>query len=104
MALPPPTCAEMRALYPVWGTIELSAAEIYTTRGCQRAKTRTPGAPAPAGPAPHPAGTDRRPSYAAARHGHRAVRAAAGWRRTARHSPRRDTPVLPPRRRPGWHA
>src|SRR5207249_6177520 len=33
MALPPPTCAEMRAFYPVWGALELSAELGYTTRG-----------------------------------------------------------------------
>src|SRR5205807_576810 len=32
MALPPPTCAEMRAFYPVLGAMELSAELGYTTR------------------------------------------------------------------------
>src|SRR6266487_2734317 len=32
MALPPPTCLEMRALYPVLGAMELSAEFGYTTR------------------------------------------------------------------------
>src|SRR5262245_62062278 len=31
MALPPPTCAEMRAVYPVLGAMELSAELGYTT-------------------------------------------------------------------------
>src|SRR2546428_10799529 len=33
MALPPPTCAEMRAFYPVLGAMELSAELGYTTAG-----------------------------------------------------------------------
>src|SRR5437667_7910952 len=31
MALPPPTCAEMRTFYPVLGAMELSAELGYTT-------------------------------------------------------------------------
>src|SRR5882724_13068161 len=34
MALPPPTCAEMRAFYPVLGAMELSAELGYTTTQC----------------------------------------------------------------------
>src|SRR5437879_2995035 len=32
MALPPPTCLEMGAFYPILGAMELSAELLYTTR------------------------------------------------------------------------
>jgi hypothetical protein len=36
MALPPPTCLEMGAFYPILGAMELSAELLYTThRGDQ---------------------------------------------------------------------
>ena len=41
MALPPPTCAEMRALHLVLAAMELSAAEIYTTLLCGLASRPT---------------------------------------------------------------
>src|SRR6266446_2928155 len=67
-------------------------------------KTGTPGAQDPAIPSPHPAGSDRRPSCAAARHGHRAALAAEDSFRAATHSLRRGTQAPPCHRRPWWHA